>query len=215
MGILYGGLNALSQRDLKKMIAYASLSHMGFVLVGFSSGTSAGFSGALYQMVSHGILSPALFLVAGGIESRFGSRHIDDYSGLAEKMPHFALFAALFFFAYLGTPGFSTFLAELHIVMGVLAAYLQQDMGLWVVICLLLGVFLTAVYLVWSFQRVFYGDSWIRGETGNEKVRDLTKRERLMLIPLAALSLCLGLLPQALLDMIRPALLDWCPFLDV
>ena len=213
-GILYGGLNALSQHDLKKMIAYASLSHMGFVLVGFSSGTPTGFSGALFQMVSHGILSPALFLIAGGIEDRFGSRNINNYSGLAEKMPHFALLTALFFFAYLGTPGFSTFFAEIYIVMGTLSAYLQQNMGLWVVICLLLGIFLTAIYLVWSFQKVFYGTHWIREKTENGKVEDLTRRERFMLIPLAALSLCLGLLPQVLLGMIRPALLAWCPFLN-
>ena len=212
VGILYGGLNALGQRDLKRLIAYASLAHMGFVLIGLSSSTLSGFSGAVYQMVSHGILSPALFLVAGGLEDRFGHRNINDYSGLSTHFPRYTLMTAFFFFAYLGTPGASTFAAEAQVLMGAFSAHLQDKMSMSLTVCLLAGIFLAALYLLWSFQRIFYGPYWIKNSE-KTKALDLTNRERLMLIPLAVLTLLLGLLPQFLLKIIRPALLRWYPFL--
>lgn len=211
LGILYGGLNALSQHDLKKMIAYSSLAHMGFVLIGLATGTSQGFAGAIYQMVSHGVLSPALFLLAGGIETRFGSRIITHYSGLVSRMPRYTIATAFFFFATLGTPGFSTFIAEVNVLMGAFSAHLQEHMPLWVIVCMLLGILLTAAYLLWCFQRIFFGTYWIKGH--KKAPKDLTTAEYLTLLPLAVATLFLGIFPQALLDIIHPALLKWCPFL--
>src|SRR3546814_173621 len=112
ISILYGALNALAMKDLKKMIAYSSVSHMGFVLLGFASFTVEGTSGAVMQMVSHGILSTMLFFLVGVIYNRVHDRFIPNFRGLAGHMPHYAAFVMVAFFASLGLPGFSAFIAD-------------------------------------------------------------------------------------------------------
>ena len=197
LSILYGGLFALAQRDLKRMVAYSSVSHMGFVLVGLASVTSAGFSGALFHMVSHGLISPALFLIVGVIYDRTHNRTMDCFSGLASKMPVYTFFVALFFFAGLGLPGMSGFVGELMVLMG---AFSSEGIGLWVGTLAILGIIISAAYFLWTIQRMFFGSYFVREQAWESQMLDLTARERLMLIPLAVLVLVLGIFPRLVLD---------------
>src|SRR5687768_16623411 len=118
ISILYGGLNAMASKDLKRLIAYSSVSHMGFVLLGLASLTPEGVAGAVYQMFSHGFISAMLFLIAGVLYDRTNDRLINNYSGLTSKMPVFFVFVLIAFFASLGLPGFSGFIAEIMILLG-------------------------------------------------------------------------------------------------
>src|SRR5690606_8078477 len=118
ISIIYGALNAMASKDLKRLIAYSSVSHMGFVLVGLASVTTEGVSGAIYQMFSHGIISALLFLIAGVISDRTHDRMIDHYSGLATTMPAYFTVVLIGFFASMGLPGFSGFIAEIMVFLG-------------------------------------------------------------------------------------------------
>ncbi|MBC6400198.1 MAG: NADH-quinone oxidoreductase subunit M [Ekhidna sp.] len=197
LSILYGGLNALAQRDLKKMVAYSSVSHMGFVLVGLASLTSIGFSGALFHMISHGIISPALFLLAGVIYDRTHNRLMDDFSGLASKMPVYAFFTAVFFFAGLGLPGLSGFVGELMVLMG---AFSTSVFGYWLAILAVLGIIISAAYFLWTIQRMFFGHYFVRESVRKENMFDLTSGEKAMFIPLALFVLLLGIFPNLILN---------------
>ncbi|MEM6814887.1 MAG: NADH-quinone oxidoreductase subunit M [Bacteroidota bacterium] len=197
VSILYGGTNALAQNDLKRMVAYSSVSHMGFVLVGLASMTSTGFLGALFHLVSHGLISPALFLIAGVIYDRTNNRTIDCFSGLASKMPTYTFFVALFFFAGLGLPGMSGFVGELMVLMG---AFTSNNLKLWVGLLSIIGIIISAAYFLWTIQRMFYGTYFIRKPAWESNMFDLTIRERWMLIPLAVLVVVLGIFPRLILD---------------
>ena len=197
LSILYGGLNTLAQNDLKKMVAYSSVSHMGFVLVGLASLTSVGFSGSLFHMISHGIISPALFLLAGVIYDRTHNRLIDNFSGLASKMPVYAFFTAIFFFAGLGLPGLSGFVGELMVLMG---AFSTSLFGRWLAILAVLGIIISAAYFLWIIQRMFFGSYFVRKSAWQDEMFDLTVREKIMLIPLAVFVLILGIFPSLILD---------------
>ncbi len=197
ISILYGGMNALAQRDLKRMVAYSSVSHMGFVLVGLSSLTAVGFSGSLFHMVSHGLISPALFLIAGVIYDRTGNRQMENFSGLAAKMPVYTFFMAIFFFAGLGLPGLSGFVGELMVLMG---AFGSSQFSLWIGILSTLGIAVSAAYFLWTIQRMFYGKYFVRESTWENNMFDLTAREKLMLIPLTILVIALGIYPRLVLD---------------
>lgn len=197
LSILYGGLNALAQRDLKRMVAYSSVSHMGFVLVGLASLTAIGFSGALFHMISHGLISPALFLIAGVIYDRTGNRSMENFSGLASKMPVYTFFMAIFFFAGLGLPGLSGFVGELMVLMG---AFGSSQFSLWIGIMATLGIAISAAYFLWTIQRMFYGKYFVRESSWESNMFDLTAREKLMLIPLAILVILLGIFPRVILD---------------
>lgn len=197
VSILYGGLNALAQRDLKRMVAYSSVSHMGFVLVGLASLTSSGFSGSLFHMISHGLISPALFLVAGVIYDRTNNRMMENYSGLASKMPAYTFFVALFFFAGLGIPGMSGFVGELMVLIG---AFTSESLGIWIGMIAILGIIVSAAYFLWTIQRMFYGRYFVREQAWESNMLDLTIREKLMLIPLAILVILLGIFPRLILD---------------
>jgi NADH-quinone oxidoreductase subunit M len=129
ISIIYGGFNALGQSDLKKMIAYSSVSHMGFVLLGIAAFTAEGINGAIYQMVSHGILSAMLFLLTGVIYDRTHDRRIDHYRGLIGAMPKYTILTGIAFFASLGLPGFSGFIGELFTLMG---AFQSQALPVWI-----------------------------------------------------------------------------------
>ncbi|MEO9485057.1 MAG: NADH-quinone oxidoreductase subunit M [Ekhidna sp.] len=197
LSILYGGLNALAQRDLKRMVAYSSISHMGFVLVGLASLTAVGFAGALFHMVSHGLISPALFLIAGVIYDRTGNRQMENFSGLAGKMPVYTFFMAIFFFAGLGLPGLSGFVGELMVLMG---AFGSSQFSLWIGILATLGIAISAAYFLWTIQRMFYGKYFVREPNWEPNMFDLTAREKLMLIPLVILVILLGIFPRLILD---------------
>jgi NADH-quinone oxidoreductase subunit M len=202
ISIVYAGLNALAMKDLKKMIAYSSVSHMGFVLLGMASLTVEGMNGAMYQMFSHGILAAMLFLIAGVIYDRTHDRMIDNYRGLAVKMPVFTAIVMIAFFASFGLPGFSGFIAELFVLLGAFnSSFVNGLLPKWMSIVATLGILLGAAYYLWTLQRMFFGKFWIRiGITWKEGLYDLDFRERFMLIPLAALAILFGLFPHMLLN---------------
>ena len=205
LSIVYGGLNALAQNDLKKMIAYSSVSHMGFVLLGVASLTAEGANGAVYQMVSHGILSAMLFLLTGVIYDRTHDRRIDSYRGLMQPMPVFATLTAVAFFASLGLPGFSGFVGELFTLMGGFRSTWLPD---WLAVVSTLGIILAAAYFLWTLQRMFFGPYWSRHQAGVLLI-DLTAREKLLLIPLALLALGLGLFPNVVFGLSGATVAEW------
>jgi NADH-quinone oxidoreductase subunit M len=205
LSIVYGGLNALAQNDLKKMIAYSSVSHMGFVLLGVASLTAEGANGAVYQMVSHGILSAMLFLLTGVIYDRTHDRRIDSYRGLMQPMPLFATITAVAFFASLGLPGFSGFIGELFTLMG---AFQSGWLPTWLAVVSTLGIILAAAYFLWTLQRMFFGPYWSRHQA-SVTLTDLTVREKILLIPLAVLALLLGLFPNVVFGLSGAAVGEW------
>lgn len=197
--IIYAALTALAMQDLKKMIAYASIAHMGFVLLGLASLTHEGVHGALYQMVSHGLIVTLLFGIVGVLQDRTQDRSIENYSGLATQMPYYSTIAVMSFFAALGLPGFSSFIAELLVLIGVFqASYLPRWMGIIGVI----GILLNAVYLVWTTQRVFLGSFSLRYPSWKSALTDLHTREYLLFIPLLVIIFLLGICPRLLLDLL-------------
>ncbi|HLL97020.1 MAG TPA: NADH-quinone oxidoreductase subunit M [Spirosoma sp.] len=210
LSIVYGGLVALAQNDLKKMIAYSSVSHMGFVLLGLASLRAEGINGAVYQMVSHGVLSAMLFLLTGIIYDRTHDRRIDSYRGLMQPMPHYATLTAVAFFGSLGLPGFSGFVGELFTLMG---SFQSDWLPGWLTAIATTGILLAAAYFLWTLQRMFYGQYWSRHEvalsTDTSVLTDLTTREKLLLIPLGMLSLALGLFPNLIFNLTSASVAQW------
>jgi NADH-quinone oxidoreductase subunit M len=205
LSIVYGGLVALAQYDVKKMIAYSSVSHMGFVLLGIASVTAEGVNGAVYQMVSHGLLSAMLFLVTGVIYDRTHDRRIDSYRGLNQRMPQFATLTAVAFFGSLGLPGFSGFVGELFTLMG---SFQSDYLPAWLTAVAVLGIVLAAGYFLWTLQRMFFGEFWSRHEL-TATFADLTPRERWLLLPLGVMSLILGLFPNIIFSLTGPTVAQW------
>lgn len=197
ISILYGALNALASKDIKRLIAYSSVSHMGFVLLGFSSATVEGISGALFQMTSHGFISAMLFLLAGVLYDRTQDRLIENYSGLAGKMPVYTSMILVAFLATLGLPGFSGFIGEVLVIFG---SFGSSTISLWIVVLSLGGLILGAGYCLWLIQRMFFGP-YIQKVPGD--LPDLTIREKLMLLPLAGIIFLLGIFPQNALKFIN------------
>lgn len=205
ISIVYGALNAMSSKDLKRLIAYSSVSHMGFVLLGLASLTTEGVAGTIYQMFSHGIISALLFLIAGVLSSRTHDRMIDNYSGLATRMPAYFTFVIIGFFASMGLPGFSGFIAEIMIFLGAFKSnsvngLLHESMA----IISTLGLVLGAGYYLWTLQRMFFGTFHIKGEGKAEQLTPLSAREYLLLTPLCIAALLFGIFPQSILNWINP-----------
>ena len=209
VSIIYGGLVALAQRDLKRMIAYSSVSHMGFVLLGVASLTSEGTAGALFQMISHGFLSAALFFLVGMLYDRVHDRGIYHFRGLASLMPRFTVFVAIAFFASLGLPGFSAFIGEVFVIIGAFnAESVHGLMPRWMAIAGSLGILLSAAYFLWTLQRMFFGQVRLKG--GNEwsaALTDASPRETLIMVPMLVLALVLGVYPALALDKINASVL--------
>lgn len=203
ISIIYGAFNALAMKDLKKLIAYSSVSHMGFVLLGLASLTAEGVNGALYQMFSHGVLASMLFLIAGVIHSRTHNRLIANYRGLASRMPYFTAVVVIAFFASLGLPGFSGFIGELLVFLGAFnSASVNDLLPRWMAIVATLGLLLGAAYFLWTLQRMFFGKYWTLKIDWDPVLKDLTVREYIMFLPLILLTLLLGLYPKIFLDMV-------------
>jgi len=201
LSIIYGGFNALASKDLKRLIAYSSISHMGFVLLGLASVTIEGVSGAIYQMFSHGIIASALFLIAGVLYDRTNDRMIENYSGLATKMPRYTVVVVITFFASLGLPGFSGFIAEIFVFLGAFKSFsVNQLLPRWMAIVATFGLLLSAAYYLWTIQRMYFGKLMVREEKWNAKLHDLTTREYVMFVPLILMMLIFGIFPQLLLD---------------
>ncbi len=205
ISIIYGALNAMASKDLKRLIAYSSVSHMGFVLLGIASLTPEGVTGSVYQMFSHGIISAMLFLLAGVLYDRTHDRMINTYSGLSSKMKSYTTMVLIAFFASLGLPGFSGFIAEIMVFLGAFRSnsatgVLPESFA----IISTLGLILGAAYYLWTLQRMFFGPFNIKGHISEDQIFDLTKREYIMLVPLAAATLCFGIFPQPMLSIIDP-----------
>ncbi len=205
--ILYGGLNAFAQTDMKRLIAYSSVSHMGYVLLGAAAFNSIGFTGAVLQMVNHGLVSAMLFLLVGVIYERVHNRDIANFSGLWTLMPKYTFFVGIAFFAGLGLPGLNTFVSE----MFVLAAAFNASEGLvqlpWYFAGLgVLGILLSAAYFLNAFQRMFFGDVALRDDAWKAKLTDINLREQFMLALLAGGIVFLGVLPSLVVDWIDPDL---------
>jgi NADH-quinone oxidoreductase subunit M len=180
---------------------------MGFVLLGIGSHTIEGYSGAYYQLFSHGLISALLFLVVGVLYDRVHDRNIANFSGLAKLMPAFAVVAGAGFFASMGLPGFSGFIAEILVLIGAFdAAIAAESLPLWMAIMGALGLILAAAYSLWAFQRVWMGNVFLRKQEWESSLQDLLSREKLMLYPLLALIIFFGVWPAWLLDGIKPVM---------
>jgi len=200
ISIIYAALNALAMKDLKKMIAYSSVSHMGFILLGLASLSIEGVNGAIIQQFSHGIIAAMLFLIVGVLYERTHNRDIENYRGLASKMPQYVTLTVIAFFASLGLPGFSGFIAEIFVFLGAFNSY-NSLIPKYLVVIATLGLLLGAAYYLWTLQRMYFGKYWLRGgQEWNLKMTDLTIREKLVLIPLAIITIYLGVYPQQFID---------------
>lgn len=202
LSIIYGAMNALAMNDLKKLIAYSSVSHMGFVLLGLASLTVEGVNGAIYMMFSHGLISAMLFLVVGVLYDRAHNRMIQNFRGLVHQMPIYTTFVVIAFFASLGLPGFSGFISELLVLVGAFGA--PEATGLlprWLAVVAVFGLLLAAAYYLWALQRMFFGKFWVFPELRESAtITDVNTREYIMLVPLAILALLFGIFPHLLLD---------------
>ena len=198
VSIVYGALCAMAAHDLKRMVAYSSVSHMGFVLIGIASMTAEGINGAVYQLFSHGILSAMLFLLVGVLQDRTHDKTIESYRGLASKMPVYTGMVTVAFFASLGLPGFSGFIGEFFTIMGVFG---NERVPRWVILAAVAGLVLGAAYFLWTLQRMFFGEYWSRGgDAWAAQLTDLNWREKFSLALLAVLALVFGLFPNLLFE---------------
>ena len=198
INIIYAAFVCLAQSDLKKLIAYSSVSHMGFTLLGMAAMTPAGISGAVFNMFSHGIISPMLFLIAGVIYDRAHHREIARFGGLASAMPEYSAITGLAFFASLGLPGMCGFISEFLVLSGSFPTYM-----LFTAISAT-AVIITAAYYLWAIHRAFLG----KLNPIYKDYPDLVWRERIVLYPLGAIAIVLGFYPQAILSVINPTLIQ-------
>jgi NADH-quinone oxidoreductase subunit M len=196
IAIVYTSLVALVQEDMKKLIAYSSVAHMGFVTMGIFALNQQGVDGAIFQMLSHGFISGALFLVVGVIYDRMHTREIDAYGGLVVRMPVYAMVFMLFTMGNVGLPGTSGFVGEFLTLAGVF------QVNTWVAFFAAFGVILSAGYALWLYRRVVFGDL-IRGSL--KTISDMDRREKLLFAPLVAATIALGVYPALILDVIGPS----------
>lgn len=209
ISIIYGALNALAQRDLKRLIAYSSVSHMGFVLLGIASLTPEGIAGAMMQMVSHGFLSSMLFFLVGVVYNRVHDRDIYNFRGLSTLMPKYTVYVMIAFFASLGLPGFSAFVAEAFSLAGAFKSHgFNGLLPQWMAVCGAIGILLSAAYFLWTLQRMFFGKELLKGgDIWKLALTDINWRETVTLLPLALLALCLGIMPWLVFDKINDSVL--------
>lgn len=196
IGIVYGALVAMVQTDIKKLVAYSSVSHLGFVVLGIFSLTVEGIQGAVILMVSHGLSTGMLFLCVGMLYERRHTREISEYSGITKVMPHFAVLFAITMFASVGLPGLSGFIGEYLTLVG---AFTSPFLNSWAyAVVAATGVILAACYLLWMFQRVMFGTN---DNPENHHLRDLSKIEYWQLVPIVILIVWIGVQPRAFMDL--------------
>jgi len=196
IAIVYTSLVALAQTDMKKLIAYSSVAHMGYVTAGIFAANQQGIDGAIFQMISHGFISGALFLCVGVIYDRMHTREIDAYGGLVVRMPAYALIFMLFTMANVGLPGTSGFVGEFLTLMGMFQA------NTWVAVVATSGVILSAAYALWLYRRVVLGDLI---KESLKTITDMTTRERAIFAPLVVMTILLGVYPSLVTDIIGPS----------
>jgi NADH-quinone oxidoreductase subunit M len=191
VAIIYTSLVALMQEDVKKLIAYSSVAHMGFVTMGIFTMTAQGVQGGIFQMLSHGIVSGALFLCVGVIYDRMHTRQIDAYEGLVNRMPWYAFAFMVFTMANVGLPGTSGFVGEFLTLLGAF------QVNTWVAAFATTGVILSAAYALWLYRRLIFGKL---EKSSLARIMDLSLREKVILVPLVALTLFFGVYPAPIQD---------------
>src|SRR6266851_2970009 len=196
VGIVYGALVAMVQPDLKKLVAYSSVSHLGFVVLGLAAMNTQGVQGAVYQMLNHGVSTGGLFLIVGMLSDRRHTRQISEFGGLKKVMPHLVAAFLIVTLSSIGLPGLNGFVGEFLILLGAfrwdprMAAFAAS------------GVVLSATYMLWMFQRVNYGPVT---NDKNARLADLAPRERAIIVPIIALAVLMGVLPNLFLRPIEPS----------
>ncbi|GAA0532996.1 NADH-quinone oxidoreductase subunit M [Rhizomicrobium palustre] len=191
IAIIYTSLVALAQEDIKKLIAYSSVAHMGFVTMGIFTLTQQGIDGGIFQMLSHGVVSGALFLCVGVVYDRMHTREIAAYGGLVNRMPVYAAFFMVFALANIGLPGTSGFIGEFLTMLGVF--HVQT----WVAIFAATGVILSAAYMLYLYWRVIFGDLV---KPALQSIKDLTLREAAILAPMVVVTILMGVYPKFVFD---------------
>jgi NADH-quinone oxidoreductase subunit M len=196
IAIVYTSLVALVQDDMKKLIAYSSVAHMGYVTMGIFAANQQGIDGAIFQMLSHGFISGALFLCVGVIYDRMHTREIEAYGGLVNRMPAYALIFMFFTMANVGLPGTSGFVGEFLTLMGIF------QVNTWVALIATSGVIFSAAYALWLYRRVVFGDLI---KESLKTIKDMTAREKAIFAPLVFMTLLLGVYPALVTDIIGPS----------
>jgi NADH-quinone oxidoreductase subunit M len=208
INILYGAFCAMAQSDLKKLVAYSSVSHMGYCLLAMAALTPTGIQACIVQMFNHGTITAMLFTLVGVIYDRAHTRQIDAFGGLAKEMPLYTAFVGFAFMASLGLPGLSGFIGEVLTFMGAFPVYRVMT------ILAATGVIITAAYHLWAMQRMFLGkfrEEWRSShylEAFGGKFPEINGREVFSLVPLAVIVLVLGFWPRPLLNLIDKGVLD-------
>ncbi|WP_417244715.1 NADH-quinone oxidoreductase subunit M [Celeribacter sp.] len=196
IAIVYASVVALVQEDMKKLIAYSSVAHMGYVTAGIFTMNQQGLDGAIFQMISHGFVAGALFLCVGVIYDRMHTRDIAAFGGLVNKMPAYALIFMFFTMANIGLPGTSGFVGEFLTIIGMFQA------NTWIALVAATGVIFSACYALWLYRRVVLGDLI---KESLKTIKDMTAREKWIFAPLVAMTLLLGIYPSLVLDLIGPS----------
>ena len=195
IGIVYGALVATVQKDLKRLVAYSSVAHLGFIVLGTFAFTTTALSGGVLQMVNHGLSTGALFLLVGMIYERRHTRQIAELRGLQKSMPVLAAVFTVVMLSSVGLPGLNGFVGEFLILIGTFATHR------WWAVVATVGVILAALYLLWAYQRVFHGEP----DEANADLPDMSWGERLVMLPLVVLIVFLGVYPKPVLDRINPS----------
>ena len=202
IGIIYGALVAMVQPDVKKLVAYSSVSHLGFVVLGLFSLTPLGVAGGLFQMLAHGLSTGALFLLVGVLYERRHTREISEFGGLAHQMPVYATFFMIATLASIGLPGLAGFVGEFMILFGTFGSETLGHARLFAVLAAT-GVVLGAIYMLWMYQRVFLGKL---SNDKNKNLTDMNLREILVLLPLVVFMFWLGVRPGLVLDRVEASI---------
>jgi NADH-quinone oxidoreductase subunit M len=196
IGIIYGALTAVVQKDLKRLVAYSSVAHLGFIVIGTYSLTNQGLSGSVLQMINHGVSTGALFLLVGWIYERRHTREISELKGLQKLAPVMAGVFTIVMLSSIGVPGLNGFAGEFMILMGTFLT------ARWWAVVAAVGVILAALYLLWAYQRTFHGEP---DDANRNSMHDLTLRERIAIAPLLILIVFMGVYPKPFLDRIDPS----------
>tara|TARA_B100000586_G_C20115471_1_gene432982 strand:+ start:3694 stop:5181 length:1488 start_codon:yes stop_codon:yes gene_type:complete len=186
IGVIYGAIVAIPQKDIKKLVAYSSVSHMGFIILGIASGTTIGMQGAVFQMLNHGITTGALFMLVGFLYDRRHTRDMTEFGGIKTVMPIYAATFLIASFASIGLPGLNGFVGEFMILIGSYGAYSFHTA------ISALGVVLAAIYMLWAYQKIFTGEVKVEA---NQSLVDLNLREKISITPLILLMFAIGVYP--------------------